>query len=158
MNYGEYIRSELLLLIPVLNIVGAVLKKAACRTDGFPCCWAALASCCRRSGCFRRRRSARRRRRRAPFLRRSRRACCLQGRACTSISFMCSLKRKHKALCGLSRRVGAERKALAAPARPGARRRLESFFVLPNGTFCMPGRFAALRKSQRGFSYERGCV
>ena len=61
---------------------------------------------------------ARRRRRRAPFLRRSRRAFCLQGRACTSISFMCSLKRKHKALCGLSRRVGAERKALAAPARP----------------------------------------
>ena len=28
MNYGEYIRSELLLLIPVLNIVGAVLKKS----------------------------------------------------------------------------------------------------------------------------------
>jgi len=28
LNYGEYIRSELLLLIPVLNIVGAVLKKS----------------------------------------------------------------------------------------------------------------------------------
>ncbi len=151
MNYGEYMRSELLLLIPVLNIVGAVLKKSRLPDRWIPCCWAALASCCRRSGCFRRRRSARRRRRRAPFLRRSRRAFCLQGRACTSISFMCSLKRKHKALCGLSRRVGAERKALAAAAR-GRRRRLESFFVLPNGTFVHAGPLCcASEKSTRLF-------
>ena len=36
MNYGEYIRSELLLLIPVLNTVGAVLTPRRVPARGIP--------------------------------------------------------------------------------------------------------------------------